>query len=267
MTFIFDHIFKTAGTTFHGSYLPAAFCPQEIAVVNGFRDGNRADLERLARLPEGAKASLKVIAGHNTGSLRPFFPDAKFLSLVRDPVDRAVSAYLHAKHHRDAWEHVGWLITQRNIGLAEFVGEDVFAREYAEYFSLHDWQAKTILGPHFSPSLSQEEIAGIARSRYHVIGTTDQFERFLMFLHLTENFPLVLFQNRLVRKERVGFEPDVEALAVIERCNRVDALLYETMAKVFDQAVSAIWDAQAESEYQEYLSRLREFQAGCGGSY
>lgn len=257
--YIFDHIFKTAGTTFV-AYLTAAFSPSEIFVVNGFRDENERDLQCLAALPEEQKAQFKVIAGHNAGRLRSCFPDAKFLTLVRDPVDRAVSGYLHAKHHGDAWESVGHLIAERDMGIAEFIREDVFAREYAPFHSFHDWQAKTVLEAFTAPP-ADGDIAAIAKSRFRVIGVTDQFEKFLMCLHLAEGFPLAMFHNRLVRKERQEFQLDAEGLAAIEQNSHMDRLVYEVVRREFDLALLKVWDSDAESRYREYLSGLRLFQS------
>src|SRR5437588_723545 len=147
MAYIFEHIFKTGGTTFSLAYLLGAFSAKDIFILRGFRDSNREDLLKLAALPEEQKSRIQVIAGHNSGSLRPYFPNAKFITMVRDPVNRAVSAYLHAKYHKDAWEPVGRMIAQHNIGMAEFIRADLFAHSYADFVSLHDWQARTILGP------------------------------------------------------------------------------------------------------------------------
>lgn len=71
MTYIFMHIAKTGGTTFNLSYLPAAFNPDEVFVLRGFRAFNIEDREWLSHLPEWQKRRFKMIAGHNTASLRP----------------------------------------------------------------------------------------------------------------------------------------------------------------------------------------------------
>ncbi len=174
MTYIFDHIFKSGGTTFHSSYLPAAFPPGESIVLRGFAEENREDLERLARLPDEEKSRIQIIAGHNAGRLRPHFPHARFITLVRDPVQRAISAYLHAKYHGDAYAIAGAEIREKQIGLGEFVEQDLFAARYAEFVSVHDWQAKVLLGPE-DAGATLTDAAGLASRigrRFHLAGYT-----------------------------------------------------------------------------------------------
>jgi hypothetical protein len=265
MTYIFEHIFKTGGTTFNLSYLLGAFPQEELVIVRGFRDLNCEDLERLMALPEEEKRRIKVIAGHNTGRLRPYYPDARFITIVRDPVDRAISGYLHAKHHRDAWQYGGRVICENQIGLAEFIRDDVFAREYAEFVSMHDGQAKTVLGPDYSSELDEEAVTKIIRSRYYLVGQTERLELLLVCLHILAGFPLVLFNNRLVRKERNSFQPGAEDLAAIERYSRVDGLLHWCVCREFDRRVEEVWNENTELLYQEYLAALNCFRLETNG--
>src|SRR5437899_22528 len=188
MTYIFDHIFKTGGTTFNLSYLSEAFQPEEIFIVRGFRDANRQDIERLLGLPESEKAKLKVIAGHNTGRLRAAFPDARFITMLREPVERAISGYLHARFHPDARDIIGQTLRLKLIGLAEFVEQDMFASCYADFVSLHNWQAHTVLGTDIASNVCEETITDRLKSRFYVVGYTEAFELFLFYLHVTGGF-------------------------------------------------------------------------------
>lgn len=265
MTYIFEHIFKTGGTTFNLSYLLGAFPQEEVVIVRGFRDTNREDLERLMALPEGEKRRIKVIAGHNTGRLRPYYPDARFITIVRDPIGRAISGYLHAKHHPDAWQCAGHLISENQISLAEFIRDDVFARQYAEFVSMHDGQAKTVLGPDYSSELGEEAITKIIRSRYYLVGQTERLELLLVCLHVLADFPLILFNNRLVRKERNSFQPGAEDLAAIQRYSRVDGLLHQCVCREFDRRVKEVWNEDTELLYQEYLAALNSFRLETKG--
>lgn len=262
MTYIFDHTFKTAGTTFNLSYLPAAFQPEERCIVPGFLEPNRLELERLAALPAEERGRFKVIAGHNAGRLRPVCPEARWLTLVRSPAERVISGYLHARFHGDAWEAVGREIHENNISLAQFVELDLFARRYAEFVSMHDWQARTLLGPEWAPSLLKDRVA-IAeriRSRFHLVGYCEAFERFLFFLHLTEGFPLVLFNNRLVSQERRAFYATAEDVLAIERYIQADRVVYECARQEFDRRVAEIWNEERNRAYDRYLEALEEFR-------
>jgi hypothetical protein len=264
--YIFDHIYKTAGTTFNLAYLPGAFEPEKIFVLRGFRDDNLADIKKLRTLSGEDLRPLQVIAGHNAGQLRGTFPQAKFLSLVRNPTARAVSGYVHALLHDDAFQIIGRELKEQNIGLSQFIEEDLFAQRYADFVSLHDGQAKVLLGAEdlSNEFRSDEEITAAIRSRFHLVGYTEAFEMFLFMLHVTEDFPLALFSNRLVRTERPQWPVTAADLATIERYSRLDQQVYNCVRKEFDRRVSAIWTASLARQYEEHRTALQKFQEDAG---
>ena len=261
--YVFDHIYKTAGTTFNLAYLGGAFEADKVFVLRGMRDENLEDLEKLRTLSADQLRPLRVIAGHNTGQIRAALPrEAKFLTLVRDPAERAVSGYLHALLHDDAFEIIGRELKEKSIGLSEFIERDLFAQRYEEFVSLHDGQARVLLG---AESLSRashtdEEITAAIRSRYHLVGYTEAFEMFLFLLHVTEDFPLVLFSNRLVRPVHTSWPVTDADLATIERYSRLDRQVYDCVRKEFDRKVSELWTSSLARKYEEYLAALNEFQ-------
>jgi hypothetical protein len=267
MTYIFDHIFKTGGTTFNLSYLSAAFQPEEIFIVRGFRDANRQDIEHLIGLPESEKAKLKVVAGHKTGRLRVAFRQARFITMLRDPVERAISGYLHARLHPDARDIIGQTLEDKRIGLAEFVERDMFASYYADFVSLHNWQAQTVLGNDIPSDVSEKTIADRLKKRFYLVGYTEALELFIVFLHVTAGFPLVLFNNRLVRKERSTFEATARDIQTIKRWSQLDALVYRYARREFDRRMAEIWSHEVQALYREYISALTQYREQTAGDY
>lgn len=253
--YIFHHVFKTGGTSFNLSYLPGAFAPEEIFVLRGSRGLNEEDLERVMAFSTEQRNRLKVIAGHNTGALRPSYPHARFLSLVRDPVARAISAYLHAKHHKDSWELTGRKIQEENMSLGEFV-------EANWNDEMYNCQSRLLLGPEWAANAPPDEPEVIAaiRSRFHLIGYTEALELFLFYLYVTEGFPLVLFNNRLVRKERAGFRPTDEDVSVIHRHNELDRVFHTCARNEFDRKVAEVWTDETEQLYRQYLAALELYR-------
>ena len=261
--YIFDHIPKTAGTSFNLAYLPGAFAPEKLFVLRGSRDENLADLQKARNFSKQELDPLQVIAGHHTGQLRGVFPqETRFLTLVRNPAERGISSYLHARFHKDAFERIGRELWAENIGLARFIEEDRVARRSPGSVSLHDGQAKVVLGAEDLSNVprTEEEITEAIRSRYHLVGYTEAFEKFLFMLHVTEKFPLALFSNRLVRAERRSWHVSDADLATIARYNRLDQQVYDCARKEFDRRVSAVWTSSLAREYEEYVKALKNFQ-------
>jgi hypothetical protein len=253
--YVFDHIFKTGGTTFNLSYSPAAFEPDEVLVLRGSQGANVEDLQAALALSTEQRARLKLIAGHNAGKLRGCFPDARFVTLVRDPVARAISSYLHAKYHEDARELAGRRIQEQRISLTQYV-TDWFEAQ-------HDFQSRVLLGSESrqNPPKSDAEMIAAIGSRFHLVGYTEALELFLFYLHLTEGFPLVLFNNRLVRQERVAFEATAEDLTVMEHYNQMDSRVYRVARLEFDRKVAEVWTSETERFYRKYLDALEFYRS------
>jgi hypothetical protein len=261
-TYVFDHLFKTGGTTFHQSYLPHAFPADERFVAEGHLQENIADIKRLSSFTPEQQAALRVIAGHNLESLRPYFPGAKYLTLVRQPRRRVVSSFLHARSHPDSRDVIGEFMQQNKVTLSDFVRQDLFAERYAPFVSVRNWQARTVLGPQFQRSRmpGKAEVLEAIRSRYYLVGYTEALEMFLFFLHLTDGFPLLLFNNRLVRGATDRYEPTPEDLVVIDGITEIDSLVYEVAKEEFDRRMALLWNARTEAYFKEYLAALENFR-------
>lgn len=264
--FIFDHIYKTGGTTFHHSYLQAAFRPHERFVMLGTMEEVADSRRRLLALPPEEKRTLRVVAGHKAGMLRGSFAGARFLTLVREPVARVVSVYLYA-----CSRPVNREILKRHLGkdavtLREFVEADILGKLRDPFLSVHDWQARTLLGEDL-PAVDGMDAASLmdaVGSRFRVVGYTEALELFLFFLHRTEGFPLALFNNRLVRGAG-GLRVTPEDLAAIHRFNAADTAVYRAVRQAFDRRVAEVWNDEVERDYRWYRARLDSFRHSSGG--
>jgi len=263
MPFIFNHIFKTAGTTFNHSYLPVAFPTLRQQVISGLINENSSGIRQMELLSEFTKRQLGIIAGHNTELLRGTFKSSKFLTLIREPVSRAVSAYLHAKYHPDMRRYLNDAIINEKISLSEFVETDYLAKNYARFCSIHDYQFKILCEYeefHGRGNISNDELSR-AFKRYAVIGLTEDFERFLGILHFRYGFPLIMFTNQLVRKERSQFVVSKKEVDLILHYNRADARLYEMARELFNSEWNHVYRPVRDGQvWNSYLEKLFEFR-------
>jgi hypothetical protein len=92
---IFLHIPKTAGTTLY-SLMAAALPP-------AFLLNDRASMTQFLQIPQAERDAIQFIYGHIPhGAHRFLTRPARYITFLRDPIDRVVSAYYHC---RRATEH------------------------------------------------------------------------------------------------------------------------------------------------------------------
>ena len=245
--FVFDHIPKTAGTTFRRSYLRAAFPRDERWILSG-GDKNAEDRERFLELPAKARRRIRIVAGHYVDGLRAHLPDARFLTVVRDPVDRLVSSYRHALFHpggETLWPEV----RKSQMGLREFV------------LKYERPNAQSVLG---EGDFDEPTITKRLRARYALIGYTEAFDQFVFLLHALEGFPLCLYNNRLVRQEWSAYEPTSGDLEFLRELNAQDVILHRVVKAEFQQKVEDL-PLSTRAMMARYLEALDQFRAATAG--
>jgi hypothetical protein len=247
---VFAHIPKTGGTTFRRSYLTAAFPRDERWILSG-AEKNAEDLERFLRLDEKQRRRIKIVAGHNAEVLRAHVPNARFFTVVRDPVERAVSSYLHVLFHPGADASLWPDVREKRMGLREFVLK--YERPNAQ-----SWQ---LFG---EGAFDERTITDTLRSRYELVGYTEAFDQFVFLLHVLEGFPLCLYNNRLVRKERAAFLPSADDLAFIYDLNEQDVRLHRAARIEFQRKIDNL-PFETRTTMTRYLDALGQFRAATGG--
>lgn len=244
---VFEHIPKTAGTTFNISYVRAAFLPQERFIVSGEPGERERDFEQLMRMPKSERRKLRMVAGHYLEMFRLVEPEARYISLVRDPIRRVISAYRHflSDPSLDSWA--------RN----QF-GDHISLKDYA----LHVWpsnqQAKTLLGGNYE-ELTDAELKERLQERFHLVGLTEDFIGFLMYLHFTENMPLCLFNDRNIRHGH-AVEPTEADLEAIRQQNSLDIRLYEIIREDFSARYRRLVTPEMQALAERYRERLNVYR-------
>jgi len=280
VTYIFTHIRKTGGTTFHTSYLPNAFPAGESVVVSGSFERHQQEIDALKSLPASEKSRLRVIAGHSTSQLRAAFPGARFITLVREPHKRVISLYRHALYHLDGAHPVGKYLRERGMSFLDFLEEDAFDRVmgallpdrstegFARCTSVRNAQAQQLTGlpEREIDTRDRDRLWSLVERRFHLVGTSEDSRRFVFQLHLRDGFPLLLFNDRLVRPDAQAFYPNERELARVKELTRLDSALYDLVKEKFEERVATTWDEPARREYQNYRAALAEFKTSTNGN-
>lgn len=243
---VFAHVPKTGGTTFRRSYLTAALPREERWILSGAGE-NEADRRRFLAMPESKRRRYRIVAGHHAGTLRPYLPQARFLTVVREPVARTISEYLHAMHHPGA---AAIWATARREGLA--------LGAYVERYDRQNVQSRMLLGDSCD-TLDDHALGRYLDDHYALVGYTEAFDEFVFLLHLTEGLPLCFYRNRLVRPERATFTPSPEDLELVTRATAVDARLYRVARKRFDARLAAL-APETRRKLERWKAALHEFR-------
>jgi hypothetical protein len=258
--YIFVHVPKTGGTTFHSSYLPAAFTEDQRFVVNGTRDHNARDIERVIRLPEPAKRRLRIIAGHNTFGLARYFDRAEYMTVLRSPVSLTLSAYMHARYHVPESEGAQYM-RQRCRTLEDFVQNPPPAHLFGFGVTNHDNQVRSLSGCDLGrDEILPERALQSILDKIAFVGITERLDLFLFSLHIRAGFPLVLYNNRLVRKEKAGFRVSEQQRRLIEAFNPNDVKLYELARERFERETREMWSTVIEAKWIAFRALLRHFR-------
>ena len=247
---VFDHIPKTAGTTFKRGYLKAAFPSSAKWIISGER--NAEDLQRLIALPQTERDRIAVVAGHYVDALRPHLSGARFITVIRDPVERAISSYLHARYHADGslWPDVR--------------AESLTLGQYVERYegAIADYQSRVVLGDDYQ-GLDDDEVRARLAARYTLVGCTEAFDSFVFMLHVTDGLPLCLYTNRLTRPERQHYTADAGDLARLRACTQGDARLHRIVAADFNARVERL-PGEWRQIHEQFLEALRAFRTEAG---
>lgn len=254
---VFLHIPKTAGTTLNSifahhlsegeryklmmrgmSFVRPRFCLLPPRLIS--RSNLRRFREALAR-----PGQLKIVDGHFDMSIASHMPaDACWVTLLRDPVARAISHHQHYRKlsadpvHRLAQESslVDWVATR---GLVE----------------MDNGQTRRLAGEMGRP-IGRVDASVLAKAkanltRFHLVGLSERFEEFQVLLNAAMAWPCLRYPA-----QNVGQRSSTHRLlsaserSLIESLNAFDVELYHFANSLFENSIRHL-DMSAE------LMRLR----------
>jgi hypothetical protein len=254
---IFEHVPKTGGATFHRSYLPWAFPPEELFAVHAetVRD-IEARREQFRNMTHKQRSRLRVASGHQMEFIREIEPQATFFTIARDPVQRLISSYIFSLYHADMQPWREQMISLPSLA------------EYATYDP--NLQSAILLGSRDLTdignrgrynSLTDEEIEQQIGSRYAVVGVTEEYNRLMFYLHRRLGVPLCLFNKRLVGQERSSLPIDPPDIEKIRYHNSMDVRLYEIVSRMFESKFSDVMTPLDWDIFDLYERCLNAFRA------
>ena len=235
-TTIFVHILKTAGTTLN-AIIERHFPPQRTFATFPVRHHPDGSIDGFMQLTEQEKAQIDVLYGHMSYGLHAHLPrPARYLTILRNPVDRVISRYYHI--YRDPHSQLHDEIASGAMDLEKFV---IHMAEAGEMDNLQtrmiagNWQERGY-GP------CDEEMLAVAkrnlRDHFEVVGLTERFDESCLLIQRAFGWPEMYYTKRNVGRKRPR-KADIPAasLHTVAKYNQMDIELYAYATRLFDEQV------------------------------
>jgi hypothetical protein len=237
----FIHVPKTAGTTLY-AIIRHVYLPGELHKLHA----TSASIRRYKALPRRRRNALQMVYGHVDFSVSEILPShTRFFTVLRDPVERAISHYYHFRRVTTNPMHEQAMTSS----LLQWVSTDGIAE-------MDNGQTRRLAGEMDLPygevsSQTLERAKANLAASFAVTGLTERFEESHILLCRAFGWPLYRYRAHNVGTDRPRRAEVAESvLKVIENCNRFDLELYQHASKLFEQAIGNI-------DIAHELSRLR----------
>jgi hypothetical protein len=243
----FLHIPKTAGTTLN-SILAREYAPDECheIMMRGMSwilpkpaiiRRPLISFSKIRRLRSAARnqPNLRLVRGHFDLSIARHLPaDTRFFTLLRDPVERAISHYYHYRRRPVDRIHP--------LAMRSTLTEWVSACGIVE---MDNGQTRRLAGEmnlacgRVTPATLERAMSRLAQ--FAVVGLTERFDESVLLLQHAFGWKRQSAAASNVGENRPArVEVSEAALQVIEDCNRFDRELYRFASDLFEEAISGI---------------------------
>jgi hypothetical protein len=227
---VFVHIPKTGGASVKSMFAHA--CPRGTVIDAGnyMRGPERA----IARISSGRIARGRVAVGHIPyGLFHAHLPgDTRYLTVLRDPVERVLS-YYHGHIRRTPRTERAGVVTAESL-------QDAIDLRLPELTNL----ATRLLCGEVSP---MDELPANALGRakanlreFEFVGITERFNESIVLMQHVLGLPSAVYERQHVSKGRPSAEQVPEnQRRLITETNSLDMELYEFACRLFDERVRA----------------------------
>jgi hypothetical protein len=239
---IFVHQPKTGGTTLK-NIVKRQFRPAEVYEFNDVGPEQvQESVDRLRALPDDQKQRIRCVMGHMAIGIHRFLPrEPVYLTMLRNPVERAISHFYHIHGSSQNWGYDE--LVEKNAGLDDYV------RWYDDYgFSnlqtrclvepeLEMWDR--IVGPHPKLEASALEVAkkNLA-TRFAASGIQERFDESLVVMKKALGWGSIFYgRANVTRGRKRQSEISRKTIDRIEELNALDMELWKYADTLLDEQI------------------------------
>jgi hypothetical protein len=228
---IFIHLYKTGGTTLNRiiewEYKISKICSVEPTWWQW-------SYQRIRRWSPSRLGKMEVFKGHMPFGLHRLIPrPANYITVLREPVERAISDYYFARRFKPHRHHRASL----QLSLEEF-----FLQKHE-----HNLQSRILAGPNsheLFPSTCDAHTLAAAKDnlarRFIVVGLTERFDETLALLKARLGWKVRWYRSFRVADNRLAqHQIAAKTLALIHEKEQFDIALYDYGSSLFEKAIAA----------------------------
>ena len=250
---IFLHIPKTGGSTLY-KILEQQYAPFETITLD------TPGVARFKTLSADERGRYRLIQGHLCFGLHRFIPRAStYITLLRDPIERAVSFYYYARTTPDHYLYP--VLTAERLDL-----KTMLARKLTS--ELCNDQTRALAGDEWEDPERVVTRDALDRAKanlqrhFRLVGLLEEFDASLLLLHRAFGWQVPFyFKENVTKAKPPEASLDVETRRLVEDTNSLDLELYEFARNLFDEQCRAAGDS-----FVTDLRRFRQLNGAFAGS-